>query len=131
MLHGSASGSFGTLAETQSGAIGVSVGPIAEGKRTTPKPTPPNSPATTARCEPGATARPFVPKVRLAKSGAKSWINVGAVQVPGVPGVSVGADRLASRSFCVNSILATATPVLQSSAVASRSPPVTKGTGAL
>src|SRR3989442_203708 len=121
----------GTFAETQSVAAGTVTGVTVAGNWTTPKPAPPNSPATAARWEPGATARPFVPKVRFAKSGEKSWMFVGAVHVPGVPAVNVAPDRLTNRSFCVNSILATATPVLQSSAVASRSPPVTNGAVAL
>src|SRR5712664_681751 len=127
----------GTFAETQSGARGIVVGATADGNRTTPKPGPPNSPATTASGKPGATAMPFVPKVRFEKSGEKSWRFVGAVHVPGVPGVNVSPLRFTSRSFWTvggwpSSTLATATPVPQSSAMASSSPDgITNGLGAL
>src|SRR5204863_1364214 len=129
----------GTFAETQSVAAGMVAGVTVAGSSTTPKPAPPNSPATTARCEPGATARPLVPKVRLLKSGAKSWRLVGADHDPGAPGVSVTPDRFTRASFWMagtgvqmpaahDSTVATATPVLQSCAVASSSKPA-KGDG--
>ena len=134
----------GTFAETQSVAAGIVAGVTVAGNRTTPKPgEPPNSPATTARFEPGATARPFVPKLRLTKSGEKSWTFVGADQVPGDPGVKVTPDKFTKASFWMagvgvhtlpaqDSTDATATPVLQSSALASSSNPANgEGDGAL
>src|SRR5882724_3423516 len=143
MLHGAVEGSFGTFADTQSVAAGTVAGVTVAGSWITAKPAPPNSPATTARCEPGATARPLVPKVRLTKSGEKSWTLVGADQDPGDPGVSVGAAKFTKASFWMvgtglqmpaahDSTVAMATPVLQSSAVASSSRPAKgEGDGAL
>src|SRR2546428_5540352 len=87
----------------------------------TPKAEPPNSPAMTARWEPGATALPDAPASKVEKSGAKLWMLVGAVQVPGDPPTYVTPARLTKTTFAVNSTGAKAIPVLQSSAVESMS----------
>src|SRR5262245_34060560 len=114
-------GSLGILAATQSVMAGVPEPEVA-GSWKTPKALPPNSPVTIPRCEPGATAIPLVPADKPVNSG-NDWICMGAVQVPaGVPGVNVAWVRSVIRMLPVNSIEASAMPVVQSSAEESNSP---------
>src|SRR5581483_2913499 len=113
-------GSAGIFAATQSRAAGVPE-PAVAGNWITPIPLPPNSPVTMPKCDPGAIAMPLVPADKL-KSG-KFCTAPGAVHVPGEPDVKLAWLRSVMKRLLVNSIVASAMPVVQSSAEESNSPP--------